>query len=108
MGSSNLTNEEREIVAACLRAAAEGPFFPDCEFSTIFGITRAEVKAVADHYPTVDEDDDEATGDDDSWIAINNSFVNLLGYPHGQEKDWRSWINVSPEEVERIFKKWKA
>jgi hypothetical protein len=79
MGSNNLTEDERKIVGACLRAAANGPFFPEWEFSTLFGLTRAEVKDVADRYPDVEENDDEPTGNDDSWLAINNTFANLLG-----------------------------
>jgi len=62
---------------------------------------------VADKYPNVDEDDDSATGNDDSWRAINNAFNNLLGYPHGKDAEWGSWIDVPPKEVERIFRKWK-
>lgn len=107
MGSAILTEKEQKIVAACLRAAADGPFFPDWEFQTLFGITRQEVKAIADRYPDVDEDDDEIAGSNDSWLAINNTFANLLGYPHRQEAAWNSWIDVSPVEVEKIFKKWR-
>jgi len=107
MGSTNLTDKEQKIVGSCLRAAADGPFFPDWEFQTLFGLTRPEVKAIADRYPDVDKEDDEPAGNDDSWLAINNTFANLLGYPHRQEPTWSSWIDVSPAEVEQIFKKWR-
>ena len=108
MPLSDLTDTEREIVGQCLRAAADGPFFDDAEFHTLFGLSRSEVRAVADRYPNVDELDDSPTGCDDSWLAINNAFANLLGYPHGQEAAWQRYISASAEEVTRIFKKWKA
>src|SRR5712691_11317146 len=37
---ANLDEKEREVVQECLRATVEGPFFPDWEFETIFGLKR--------------------------------------------------------------------
>ncbi len=107
MSSISLTEKECQIVATCLRAAVEGPFFPDWEFHTLFGLARTGVRAVADRYPGIDKCDEELTGNDDSWLAINNTLANLLGYPHGIEADWSFWIPVSRDGVEHIFKKWK-
>ena len=56
MPLADLSPEERNIVLECLRGAAEGPFFPDWEFQTLFGLTRKEVKDIADAWPTVNED----------------------------------------------------
>ena len=39
---------DSRVIGECLRAAVNGPFFPDWEFSTLFGLTRDEVRAVAD------------------------------------------------------------
>jgi hypothetical protein len=100
---ADLSDTEREVVRECLRAAVEGPFFPEWEFHTLFGVTRAEVKGVVNSWPNVDESDETVI------LAINNSLNNLLGYPLGrEEEDWPKFISVSREEVGRIFLKWKG
>lgn len=102
MALIDLTQKEREIVAECLRAAATGPFFDDDDFHILFGLTRNEVKTIISEFPNID-DSDKLTK-----RAINNSFNNLIGFPHRKEKVWDEYISVSPAELERIFKKWKA
>jgi hypothetical protein len=47
-----------------------GPFFPEWEFSTLFGLERAEVRAIADAWPVIA--DREKTE-----VAINNALNNL-------------------------------
>ncbi len=108
MPLADLTETERRIIGQCLRAAADGPFFGDAEFETLLGLSRREVRDIADRFPDVDEYDDEPTGRDDSWLAINNTLANLVGYPQGQDEAWSSHISVSKEEVDRIWRKWKG
>ena len=108
MSLADLTETERSVIGQCLHAAADGPFFGDAEFDTLFGLSRQEVREVANRFPDVDEFDDEPTGCDDSWLAINNTMVNLVGYPHGQDRAWASHISVPQDEVNRIFTKWKG
>ena len=86
----------------CLRAAVEGPFFPESEFQTLFGLDRSEVRTVLAAWPDLDESNDSVR------LAINNSFVNLLGYPHGGESQWSQFISVSGDDVLRIFSVWRA
>ena len=87
----DLDAKEREIVRQCLQAAVEGPFFPDWEFSTLFGLERNEVGNVLQSWPELDESTETVQ------VAISNSINNLLGYPHGCEKEWSFFISVSPE-----------
>ena len=101
MALADLTKAERRVVFECLRAAAEGPFFPDWEFHTLFGLERVRVAEIAAAWPPADSEER------DVWLAINNAMNNLLGYPHGQEAAWRDHISVDSAEVERIFAKWK-
>ena len=108
MSLSALSSDEIAIVGQCLRAAAFGPFFPDWEFSALFGVTRAEAQAVAERFPHVDEHDDENRGCDDTWLVINNTFVNLLGYPHGQDLAWSQYISATPAHVRRVYDRWRA
>jgi len=102
MALANLTPEERKVVLECLNAAAMGPFFPDWEFQTLFGVERTDVKSVIDAWPSVDESD--AIVD----AAIANSMNHLLGYPHGHVRAWSQYISVTPKEVLRILQKWSG
>lgn len=98
-----LDEKERNVVRECLRAAVDGPFFPDWEFHTIFGLTREEVKAVLMSWPELDETNDSVVR------AINNSFNNLLGYPARNKQElWPNYISVSGIDLARIFDKWKG
>jgi hypothetical protein len=101
MALSDLDANERQVVLECLRAASTGPFFPDWEFHTLFGVERRDVQALADAWPNIDETKENVS------VAINNSMNNLLGYPHGCDKDWPRYISVPPSEVRRIFDKWR-
>ena len=42
---------DRDVIERCLRAAVEGPFFPDWEFHALFGLDREEVRAVLSAWP---------------------------------------------------------
>ncbi len=109
MPLANLNADELKVVGECLRAAAYGPFFPDWEFSTLFGMSRQEVQSVADRFPDVDEYDDGPGEGNDQWLAINNSFANLMHYPHGvSESKWSSYISVNQSELRSIFERWRG
>jgi hypothetical protein len=101
MSLARLNAADREVVAQCMRAAVDGPFFPDWEFPILFGLERAEVRSVLATWPGLDES--QAT----VRLAINNSFSNLLGYPHGCEQEWSRFISVSEDEVDRVFDLWR-
>jgi hypothetical protein len=103
MPLADLNEKERAVVQECLRAAVEGPFFPEWEFHTLFGLTRSEVRQVLLSWPQLNEADESV------MLAINNSFNNLLGYPIANEQDlWLESISVSRAELARIFDKWKG
>ena len=102
MGLQNLSEQERKIVVECLRAASEGPFFPDWEFPILFGLNRPDIQSILGDESHLDDSDANVS------LAINNSFVNLLGYPHGKTTEWRHWISVDPSVVEEIFQKWRG
>lgn len=102
MPLTDLTAHEQHVVLECLKASAEGPFFPDDEFRTIFGLRREDVQAVVARWPFDDREDRDAR------LAINNAMNNLLGYPHRQEDVWEDYISVPPQDVKRIFDKWRG
>jgi hypothetical protein len=102
MSLRDLTKSEQNVVLECLRASVEGPFFPDWEFQTIFGLERTAVEGVVNRWPVDDEQDEVA------HLAINNALNNLIGYPHRREHEWPQHISVPAAEVGRIFAKWRG
>jgi len=102
MALSDLTDCEKAIVRRCLKAIADGPFIPDCEFSILFGVTREELRDIAARWPAVDDVADRQVA-----RAINDSLNNLLGYPHREEEAWDDLIGVTRGVVRRVFQKWK-
>ena len=109
MPLASLDADELKVVGECLRAAAYGPFFPDWEFSSLFGLSRQEVQVVADRFPNLDEDDDGPAEGNDDWLAINNTFANLIGYPHGvTPSTWSQYISVSQPELRSLYSRWKG
>ena len=103
MGLADLDEREREVAQECLHAVVDGPFFPEWEFATLFGLERDEVRRILFTWPGLDETDDSVV------LAINNSFNNLLGYP-GEDKEakWAEFISADEAEVARIFDKWRG
>jgi len=102
MGLESLTVEERDLVHRCLKAATEGPFFPEWEFGTLFGLTREEVRFVWSSWKTLEAEDEVVRR------TINNCLLNLLGYPHGEQEAWDRLISASRDEVARVYAKWRG
>lgn len=101
MNFENLTLEEQNVIYQCLKATVEGPFFPDWEFSILFGLKRDEVAEILRAWCDVDRNSKVVQ------IAINNSLNHLLGYPHKRFDIWNDYILVSPSEVAEIFRKYR-
>jgi len=91
-----LTPHQVSAVKASLRAAAEGPFFPDWEFQTLFGVERDLVGRLSHdlHDTTVAESDKEC--------AVMNTLAHLLGYPHGRDTDLLTYVPDGREELALI------
>src|SRR5262245_8907509 len=97
MPLSQLTVAELEVIRQCLQAAATGPFYPDWEFSTLFGVTRETVRQVLADFPTVDDADESVK------LSINNSMNLLWFYPHDCGEVWDQYFSVSEQEMKRVF-----
>lgn len=107
MPLTELDKEEIEVIAQCIRACVYGPFFSDAEFRALFGVSRSEAKVVADQFPNVDEFDDSANGNDDSWLVINNALANVLGRFAANESAWGGFISATPQRVKQVYEKWR-
>jgi hypothetical protein len=80
-----------------LIATADGPFFPDCEFATLFGRTKAEYRAAVGTLQA-----GEAMSKEQHFL-LQSALNNLLGYPHNQEASWCHWLPMPPEQLDRLF-----
>jgi hypothetical protein len=97
MDLHRISDSDKAIVGQALRAAAHGPFFPDSEFDTIFGLSRNEVRVIANAWPNVEPNRTDVA------VAVNNSLNNLLGYPLDEAEAWNRWISVSPSQLDELF-----
>jgi hypothetical protein len=97
MNFESLSDVDKLVLGQALRAAADGPFFPDWEFHTLFGLGRSQVRAIANAWP------EPAASSEDIEIAVNNSLNNLLGYPHQQEAVWSQWVSVDRRQLNELF-----
>ncbi len=97
MDFDRLTEVDKTIVGQALRAAADGPFFPDWEFHTLFGMERGKVRAIADAWPKPAASSEEMTR------AVHSSLGNLVGYPHRKDAEWPHWISVSHQQLNELF-----
>jgi hypothetical protein len=94
-----LSQSDVEVVRECLTAAVCGPFFPESEFSTLFGLDRNEVAFVLERWP--DQEFPQAQD-----VAVTNTLNHLLFYPHRQWEVWRDFISVAPREVAPVLARW--
>lgn len=94
-----LDPEEIALVAACLLAAEEGPFFPDWEFQTLFGIERSDLRKVRLSWPNVSLDDQAV------YLSVVNSLAHLLGYPYSQENEFRRYVPQGRSKILEVSNK---
>ena len=99
MNDLHLTDSERDAVGHCLRAAADGPYFPDWEFETLIGATRDDVRAASEEWlkgaPRTD-------GMNEVAISV---LSNLLGYPHHLLKQLPDAVGHSVGEIQAALRK---
>lgn len=98
----DVDEKDRHVIKECLSAAAHGPFFPDSEFGTLFGLERREVAAISDAWPDLDETQNDVS------VAISNAMNWLLFYPSKHRTSWDDYISVTPADVARVFAIWRG
>lgn len=96
-----IDDNDSEVIRQCLWAAADGPFFPDWEFHTLFGFERAEIRRIAERWPVWEDPVEQSN-------AVSNAFNNLLGYPHGRWDAWHDYITPASSDVARVFARWRG
>lgn len=109
--NGSLSKADSAVIAGCLNAAVHGPFFPEWEFHTLFGLTRAEVDTVLTNWPDLP---DTAPHGYESPLdfqeqAINNTMNNLLGYPHGVQGDaFAHEVGATMQQVASTMTRWRS
>lgn len=99
---AKLTPEEQHVIYQCLRAAIEGPFFPDWELPALCGLSKKEVERLIALWPDVNH------AQTATQAAINNSINTLLRYPHKKFDVWHEYISVDPTQLAVIIQKWRG
>ena len=97
----NVTEADKQIIAECLRATVDGPFFSDRVFYTLISLMRDEVRAILDAWPDV-------TVSRRLVWAINDCLLNLTGYPHRKDHLWSEYSSVSKDEVLETLDRWRS
>jgi len=97
MDLEHLSDADRAILGQAPRAAADGLFFDEWEFHPLFGLTRSEIRAIADAWPNVEVPSANVQ------LAVNNSLNNLVGYPQRQDSASSQWISVDRRKLEEMF-----
>jgi len=109
--AESLSDDVRAIICGCLNAAVHGPFFPDWEFHTLFGLTRSDVGTVLAEWPNlpVHTPSGYASPGRFQVVAVNNSLNNLLGYPHRVQADkFMREVGASEQQVADVLTRWRS
>jgi hypothetical protein len=101
VGPNYLSDAETDLIGQCLKAAVDGPFFPDWEFHSLVGLERSEVAEVSDEWPSTSDGARQR-------VAVGNVLNNLLGYPVDHEEQWSVFISYGRDEVTSAFSLWRA
>lgn len=100
-----LNADESRIAIACVRAIAEGPWFPpgdpaeDQELQTVLGFTREELREIHKRLLA------ETPPDQSAMDAIGQCLNNLTGFPAPAGSASR-WVAAQEQEVEALCDKW--
>ena len=102
MGFEDLSLEEQSTIYECVKAAVNGPFFPDWEFHSLFGLSRKEMAEIVKLWSSINLDSQDAQ------LAINGALNNLTGYPHPYFEVWQDYLPSDRHAVIALFEKWRA
>lgn len=100
-----LSADESRVAIACVRAIAEGPWFPpgdngeDQELQTVVGFTREQLRAI---YRRLLE---EATPGKGTMDAIGQCLNNVARFPAPDGSAAR-WVAACREDVDALCIKW--
>lgn len=91
-----------ETVRRALQASAEGEFFPDWEFSTLFGVDRDIVRKVYQAWPQ------RSVSPEEFGCALTGSLNQLMGYPHGRDTELLDYVPEGRVALQRALDRLKS
>ena len=105
---TRLPQVDNDLIRSSLALAVAGPYFPDWEFSILFGLSREEVAHVLAAWPeaavvTSWESDPDRVQE----FAVQGVLNNLLGHPHGEWELLSSELGISKAEFRSLFDRWQ-
>ncbi len=101
------TEEEKEAMKSCISAIKSLPLYTSPDFENAFGLSNKEVEEVLGNYPNWDLHDESANGNDDSWLAINNSFGFLLNGSNVEKNEMIKSVSFSKDFLNQLYVKFK-
>ena len=102
----SLTVDELKLIQRALAAAADGPFFDDDEFHTLFGMSRDELKQARVEWSVMEAPVESLS--ELQWAAALGALVQLWGYPHAKYQMLPSWVGVPAEGLRPVIERLKA
>ncbi|MDX1429185.1 MAG: hypothetical protein R3282_02805 [Rhodothermales bacterium] len=93
----DFTEFELHTVQRCMIATADGPFFPDWEFETLFGVTREKLRQAAIAWPSAE-----------TVCAARVTLNQLTGYPHGLESVLQQDVGATPDDLVRLLNRFSS
>jgi hypothetical protein len=105
MRFEKLYHTEKQIVLACIRAVADGPFIEsDWELHSRVGVHRPTLYKIIKMWNRMD--DAVNVADTDRIIHRTlNEVCNGIRFSHA---DWDRWFNVDKDTIQALFDKWKC
>ncbi len=101
MSLGDLSNSDRDLIRRSLAACADGPFFDDWEFNTLFGLTRSEFREAARRWT------EQGRIDQQVELAVHNALNTLRGYPHGMDSKLQEDFGVSSLQLDEVLSRWR-
>jgi hypothetical protein len=96
-----LPESQISLVRCSLRAAADGPYFPEWEFETLIGFPRDRVRDWSARWPG-------AALDEEALAVAISVLNNLLGYPHGFESKLAAETGAPRAELAQLLEQLSA
>lgn len=95
-----MRGDDRDLIHRALTACAEGPFFEEWEFHTLFGMDRSELRRCAVRWS------EGASVDPEIRAAVGGALDNLLDYPHDRDSELETHLGISRSQLEEVFTRW--
>jgi hypothetical protein len=94
-----LNARKKAIILQCMKAVAG--VIDEWEMHTRLGLTKGELQAVIDQWPSIDDRNGFA-----GFLAINNSLNEIC---HGlRAEEWAGLIDAEPDKVKSTYQHWLA